>query len=93
MSTFTTHRIFGRNVRLGQAGRSALWAIGQEPGICTAEVDRRARTARGGHKWMYATVERLMLNSLVEYCPAVALGRGLRLTPAGEQVLAQLRAQ
>lgn len=43
----------------------ALEYIGSHPGCCTAEVDRAVRTARGGHKWMYATVGRLIKACLV----------------------------
>jgi predicted transcriptional regulator len=51
--------------RIGPAMSIALGYIKQNPGCCTAEVDRARRTARGGHKWMYATVGRLIKARLV----------------------------
>jgi predicted transcriptional regulator len=47
------------------AGQTAYAYIASHPGCCTAEVDRAVRTARGGHQWMYATVDRLIKARLV----------------------------
>jgi predicted transcriptional regulator len=46
-------------------GLNALAYIASHPGCCTAEVDRACRTARGGHKWMYEVVGRLIRRGLV----------------------------
>lgn len=47
------------------ASKTALTYIERHPGVCTAEVNRAARTARGGHRFMYATVDRLIARRLV----------------------------
>lgn len=52
-------------IRLGRSQETALDYIMGNPGCCTAEVDRERRTARNGHKWMYATVGRLIRRRLV----------------------------
>lgn len=43
-----------------EAGHTAYAFIKANPGCCAADVDRARRTARGGHKWMYNTIERLV---------------------------------
>jgi hypothetical protein len=50
---------------LQNAGRVALAYIEAHPGCSILDVDRNVRTARGGHKWMYATVNRLISRGLV----------------------------
>ena len=51
--------------RIGRAGRSAIAHIRANPGGSIIDVDRHARTARGGHQWMYRTVHRLIKNGAV----------------------------
>lgn len=46
--------------RIGRAGKAAKAYIAANPGSSILEVDRGARTARGGHQWMYRTVHRLI---------------------------------
>jgi len=55
----------GTTKGLRAPGLSALGYIKLHPGCCTAEVDRACRTARGGHKWMYEVVGRLIARKLV----------------------------
>lgn len=59
-------KLIGTTSGLRAPGLSALEYIKQHPGCCTAEVDRACRTARGGHKWMYETVGRLIARRLVK---------------------------
>lgn len=61
--------------RVGPSMRVALQYIEAHPGVCTADVDRAVRTARGGHKWMYATVGRLIKAGLVRSVPDGSRGR------------------
>lgn len=49
------------------AGLQALEYIEGHPGCCIADVDRAVRTARGGHRWMYFTVKRLIRRGLVRF--------------------------
>jgi predicted transcriptional regulator len=51
--------------RLGPSMTAALDYVYRHPGCCAAEVDRARRTARGGHRWMYATVGRLIKAGMV----------------------------
>ncbi len=60
---------------LRTAGLTALAHIRRHPGVNTAELDRACRTARGGHAWMYRTVDRLIKRGLVRTGPARS-GRG-----------------
>lgn len=79
-----THR-----TTVGPAMRRALAYIALRPGTTAAKVDRACRTARGGHKWMYATIQRLERAGLVT---RTRTGRGIELalaaTPAGLAYLA-----
>lgn len=50
---------------IGRAGTAALTYIQSHPGCSIIDVDNGARTARGGHRWMYATVHRLISRGLV----------------------------
>jgi hypothetical protein len=59
------------------------------PGASTADVDRACRTARGGHKWMYALVARMIRAGLVTRGPArteSARGGAVGLYAAGPNV-------
>jgi hypothetical protein len=51
--------------RIGPSMRVALAYIARNEGCCTAEVDRAVHTARNGHRWMYATVDRLVKAGLL----------------------------
>lgn len=51
--------------RIGPSMKVALEYIQLHPGCCAAEVDRAVRTARGGHKWMYDTIKRLVRARLI----------------------------
>ena len=46
--------------KIGPSGKVALSYIAEHPGVCVLDVDRAVRTARNGHRWMYATVGRLV---------------------------------
>jgi predicted transcriptional regulator len=59
----------GTTKGLQRPGRIAYLYICRNPGCCTAEIDRACRTARGGHRWMYFTVERLIIRRLVRTAP------------------------
>lgn len=50
---------------MGPSMRVAYSYIQKNPGCCAAEVDRAVRTARNGHRYMYATVGRLIKHGLV----------------------------
>lgn len=60
------------------------------PGWAAAKVDRACRTARGGHRWMYATIARLERAGLIT---RTRTGRGIELaleaTAAGTLVVAE----
>jgi hypothetical protein len=49
---------------------SALAYLSAHPGASTADMDRACRTARGGHRWMYAVVDRMIRAGLVVRGPA-----------------------
>lgn len=73
--------------------------IARNPGCSTADVDRACRTARGGHKWMYATVDRAARAGLVRSGRSLIReesrrggAAGLVITPAGEAMLAERAA-
>lgn len=51
--------------RIGPSMTIALSYIASHTGCCAADVDRACRTARGGHRWMYATVQRLARAGLI----------------------------
>lgn len=51
--------------RFRDSGQRAYSYIGANPGCCIADVDRACRTARAGHRWMYASVGRLVKAGLV----------------------------
>lgn len=64
--------------------------IARHPGASAADVDRGARTARGGHRWTYAALDRDVRAGLVTYVSgpvAPSRGRGLALTEAGARAL------
>lgn len=56
--------------RIGPSMKVALAYIARNPGCCAADVDRAVRTARNGHKWMYATIIRLEDAGLIVRTPA-----------------------
>lgn len=55
-----------RRHRVGRAGKVAIGYIKANPGSSILQVDAGARTARGGHQWMYKTVHRLIKKGLVK---------------------------
>jgi hypothetical protein len=72
-----------------QRGYVLRW-IERNPGSSTATIDRYCRTAKGGHKWMYALVGRLQAAGLVTIGgPDVDNGRGaaVRITALGALLL------
>lgn len=80
--------IMTNTTKIGYAQQTALSYIMQNPGVCTAQVDRARRTARGGHKWMYATVGRLIRRNLVTKVSNGARA-DLYITDLGCKVLAR----
>ncbi len=77
-----------RGIRMTWQRRNVLSWIASHPGHTVAEIDRAVRTARGGHKWMYALVDRLLADGLVNRVPALSGRRtGIALTALGEAAL------
>lgn len=68
--------------------KQILSVIARRPGINTAELNRAARTARGGHAPMYSLVDRAMRSGLISRCPATSgRGGGLQLTALAAELL------
>lgn len=66
------------NARITKQRQIYLSYIANNPGCNTAELDRACRTARNGHKWMYAAVKRMVRAGLVSKGPSASgLGTGL----------------
>lgn len=65
-----------------------LSVIAQNPGINTHQLDRIARTARGGHAWIYNLVHRARRAGLVSFGKSTnGRGRGLYLTQQAVEAL------
>jgi hypothetical protein len=75
--------------RIGPSMRVALDYIANnsQNNICTADVDRAVRTARAGHRFMYATVDRLIKAGLVRTEKGPGNKALLRITELGIQNL------
>lgn len=75
-------------MRVGPSMRAALRYLQAHPGETAAQVDRAVRTARGGHRWMYATVQRCERAGLLTREHGTRGARPLYLTREGHAYLA-----
>jgi hypothetical protein len=57
--------------------RAVLTHVTTHPGCSTADIDRACRTARGGHRWMYAAVNRMIARGMLRRGPVRAESRGV----------------
>lgn len=73
---------------IGPSQARALRFIASNPGTSILNVDSHVRTARGGHKHMYATVHRLLKRGLVKnVAPKGSQKYALELTMAAGKFL------